>query len=507
MLVFALSFPSGRYHATPWGKHANEADVAWPPEPTRILRALIATWWRKADHDRFRKEALDELVDALAAEPPVYHLPEAIHTHVRAFMPAPKDRKLIYDGFLRLDPDAKLIVAWPSVSLTDVQKELCTYLLEMLGYLGRAESWVSARIEPDWDGVFNTRPLAADASSLEPSDPVEVSVPVAPSEWSEFRNRHIEGLHEMTKSKRRVLEATLPVKLADALAVDTSDWQRAGWSSPPPIRRIVYRRPELSPLPKRPTVRKVRRTSSGAPEAARFVLAGRPPPRIEDAVKIGEVARWALMSLGDREPPPEISGRSAQGALRDDPAHAHAFFLPEDADRDGFIDHLVIYCARGFSSDARRRLDRLTRLWRNEGSAESERGRKEWRLALEDIAHPEAFARKCALLRPSRTWRSVTPYLMPWHVKKTFGPKDQLSREIGLRLPGAELVEVSFSERSDSGKSTIRFHRFRSRGGLIQPDRVGRFVELKFSAAITGPVALGFACHYGLGLFVASDPA
>ncbi|MFX9058357.1 hypothetical protein ABTN75_21495, partial [Acinetobacter baumannii] len=49
MIAFAFTFPGNRYHATPWGRHANEADVAWPPEPVRILRGLIATWWRKAD--------------------------------------------------------------------------------------------------------------------------------------------------------------------------------------------------------------------------------------------------------------------------------------------------------------------------------------------------------------------------------------------------------------------------------------------------------------------------
>ena len=149
MIAFAFSFPAGRYHATPWGRHVNEADVAWPPEPVRILRALIATWWRKADHERFPKIMLDGLIDALAAEPPVFRLPEAVHTHVRAFMPAPMDRKLIYDAFLRFDRDAELIAAWPSVTLTAEQEALAAHLLERIGYLGRAESWAEGRIASD----------------------------------------------------------------------------------------------------------------------------------------------------------------------------------------------------------------------------------------------------------------------------------------------------------------------------------------------------------------------
>ena len=88
--MFALSFRflAGRYHATPWGRNVNEADVAWPPEPWRLLRALIAVYWRKGDRERWPEEYLAGLIDALAASRPVYSLPEgAIHAHTRHYMP------------------------------------------------------------------------------------------------------------------------------------------------------------------------------------------------------------------------------------------------------------------------------------------------------------------------------------------------------------------------------------------------------------------------------------
>jgi len=50
-------------------------------------------------------------------------------------------------------------------------------------------------------------------------------------------------------------------------------------------------------------------------------------------------------------------------------------------------------------------------------------------------------------------------------------------------------------------RNVLAFHRFRSRRGLIQPDRTGLAVRLEFSDAIRGPLALGFGCHFGLGLF------
>jgi CRISPR-associated protein Csb2 len=36
---------------------------------------------------------------------------------------------------------------------------------------------------------------------------------------------------------------------------------------------------------------------------------------------------------------------------------------------------------------------------------------------------------------------------------------------------------------------------------LNQPDRHGSFWRLTFAEPVPGPIALGFACHFGLGLF------
>lgn len=507
MIAFVFRFPAARYHATPWGRHANEADVAWPPEPVRILRALITTWWRKAERERFPKRTMDDLIDALAGEPPVFRLPDAVHAHVRAFMPAPTDKKLIYDAFLRFDRNAELIVAWPTVTLTTEQEALATHLLERIGYLGRAESWAEGSVARDWDGETNAFARSAKESLAPDAVPVDVAVPLMPAEWSKLRARFVPEMKRLTKAKRTTMAATLPERLSDAIAVDTGEWQNAGWSNPPPVCRIVYDRPPVRPLPPlRARATTVPAAQPGKPEVARYVLAGRPPPRIEDAIRIGEIMRWALMS-GPGDPPPEFSGRDAAGPRREDPAHDHAFFLPEDADGDGLIDHLLVYCRHGFSVEARRRLDRLTRLWIERGRAdeEGERGRKEWRLALEDIAPPEAFGKVCSLVRRSQRWSSVTPYLMPWYAKRSFGAVEQIRRELDRRGSFPALVDVTVPDQTELRKRPIHFHRFRARRGLPQPDTLGRFARLTFSEPFHGPLALGFACHYGLGLFAAAE--
>jgi CRISPR-associated protein Csb2 len=51
----------------------------------------------------------------------------------------------------------------------------------------------------------------------------------------------------------------------------------------------------------------------------------------------------------------------------------------------------------------------------------------------------------------------------------------------------------------------LQFRRFRSRRGLIQPDRTGAAIRLVFDTPLPGPIALGFGCHFGLGLFRADD--
>jgi CRISPR-associated protein Csb2 len=279
MIAFAFTFPAGRYHATPWGQNVNEANVAWPPEPARVLRALIATWWRKADHARFPKTVLDDLIDALAAEPPLFSLPDAVHSHIRTFMPAPTKPPgtLIYDAFFRLDRAAEMIVVWLGVVLSPEQHDLAAHLLERIGYLGRAESWAEGRIANDWDGAFNASPRASGVDVAHGTFPVDLVLPVTPRAWAEFQSSIATAPEKAPgEPRQRSTREGLPERLCDALAVDTSEWQKAGWSSPPPLRRLVYDRPGVGPLPnrRRATTRRYSANSRSDPARAHEPLEG-----------------------------------------------------------------------------------------------------------------------------------------------------------------------------------------------------------------------------------------
>ena len=569
MLALSFSFPARRYHATPWGRHVNEADVAWPPEPWRILRALIATYWRKGACVHWSKEDAASLVDALAAAPPIYHLPDgAVHAHTRHYMPAPTKTTLVFDAFAHLPDGAAIVVAWPDLVLEPQQFALVADLAGGIGYLGRAESWVECTALTAWD-VGQANCLPADDSGNGSGEMVGVLAPLTAPAYAARRARLLKQAdaderaaaqaagkrpptERVLRGKRdRTFGATLPERLMDALAVDTAGFQKHGWNRPPAAREIGYRRPPLSPHPRRPVGQRLRPPDRSRYTVARYLLAGRPQPRIEDAVRIGELMRIAALSQfgWERDPrsgrsrplaPPEISGRGEDNSPLRDARHSHAFWLPEDADGDGLIDHVCVYAATGFDDRVRAALDRLTRLWTRTGgtgaTADTEAaGRREWRLALEGFGTCEEFAPASALFRRARTWQSVTPFLPTGHLKRTWdvhqvrrmleqdqpvdGPLAEatgyprevrrlLQRRVMLSGSLAEQFQVEilpYIEARDAPRRPLQFHRFRSRGRETATDAHGALLRLHFPEAVRGPVALGYGCHFGLGLFTACE--
>ena len=194
-----------------------------------------------------------------------------------------------------------------------------------------------------------------------------------------------------------------------------------------------------------------------------------------------------------------------------DPSHRHAFWLPEDADDDGRIDHVSVYIAGGISRDVQARLDRITRLWlplkQRSEEVDAEPGAvKEWRLALEGFGRPADFAGGARIFGTSRRWRSVTPFLASGHLKAA-GYQGEVRRLLERRGLEASAVGVERRETIDVGgtpRRAIHFHRFRSRGREVQPDAAGALLDIVLPEPLTGPLAVGYGSHFGLGLFAAA---
>ena len=547
--MFALSFrfPGGRYHATPWGRNVNEADVAWPPEPWRLLRALIAAYWRKGDHTRWSEDALDRLIDALAETPPVYQLPEgAVHAHTRHYMPQQARGKttLIFDAFLRIPEQATMVAAWPDVTLDSDSFALGADLAEAIGYLGRAESWTECEALAEWEGEPNCRPAEAGL----PGTPVKLLAAIPPAAYRSERDRlmgnerqRIQAAAKKPPSEKQVerqLEKafrskpsgrdTLPVRLVNALALDTADYQDRRWPRPPAAREILYIRaeeaaPAITPRPRRRPVSS--KANANMPTLARYLLAGRPRPRVEDTIRIGELMRLAALSqFGWQEvgassrrlpkAPWQISGRGADGKPLRDSAHRHAFWIPEDADFDGLIDHVSVFIPDGINRDVQAKLDRITRLWESRQQHPGDEdvqgsGTLEWRLALEGFGKPGDFSAS-AMFGRSKRWRSATPFLAAGHLKADghAGEFRRLARRTGMGdgfgfdAAMIEIRELKHIRIGGTARHALHFHRFRSRGREKQPDTAGALLEVTFPVPVDGPVAMGYGCHFGLGLFV-----
>lgn len=541
----ALRFLVGRYHATPWDRQVNEAEVEWPPSPWRLLRALIAVWHRKVSPSGDGEEVLESLVQYLAGSLPHYRLPRATTAHSRHFMPEgryisgvpSKNRTLVFDAWAAIDRDEELVVVWPDVELPEAEQALLAELLAGLGYLGRAEGWVEARVLDAADEAAFTSldddhrasaanpwdclPAAlAGEGALERGEMIRLPVPLSAESYERWRAEQIQeqalDAKRLKMPARRLLQ-TLPPSLLDVLRLETADVRNSGWSVPPGVRFEAYCRRSDAFDPHGFSHRSSESRSWGASgrgleqsTTVRLSIGGRPRPRIVDAIRVGEVMRVALISNTDRrsftvspagnEPgqtahrSPEVVEALALLSGHDLPPDSErTFYLPEDADGDGLIDHILVHIPQGIPPAALKGFGRIREIWREAD--------ERWPTLVEAVGTRDNFPSH-PYLTPSRVWTSVTPYLHPWHRKKRFTVEDQIRKECVLRGWGEPNIEA-VDAVSVAGKPLrpIHFHRFRSRRGLTQPDRSGSFWRLTFPEVIEGPVTLGFGRFYGLGLF------
>src|SRR5256885_13243889 len=117
-VTMRLTFPAGRYHATPWGRHVNEGVPEWPPSPWRLLRALVAVWQRTCRD--LSATQVRRILEPLLL-PPRFQLPAHRTAHTRHYMPwekkGPADRTLVFDTFVAVGRAEPLLVGWPDPAL------------------------------------------------------------------------------------------------------------------------------------------------------------------------------------------------------------------------------------------------------------------------------------------------------------------------------------------------------------------------------------------------------
>jgi len=506
MLALEFRFAAGTYHATPWGRHVNEGEVEWPPSPWRVLRALLAGWYLLQSPDPTDEAVMRRMVHQLAQDVPVYRLPETVAGHSRHYLPLnkPGASALVFDAFLKVAPMDRLLVGWPDISLETDEMTLLDRVLGQISYLGRAESWATARSLTDPVKDWNCGIDLPNGSSASRAVKVLAPLPEALFQaWKDgFEQRAAIGVKP---ARRREGEVHPPHNIWDALGVDTRTLEQEKWSQPPGSRWVTYWVPERAES--RRASSGTRRPSRGEVTTARLMLTNhKPQPRIQDALALGELLRAALIRKVSHDVDVVLTGHTLDGIAE---GHHHGFFLAEDADNDGYIDHFIVHADQGLPASVLQALDSLRVLYSWQGGlvapslGENGTGTG-WRVVLEGYGKRDNFDQFSSLVAPSREWVSVTPYLHPWHKKKNgrFGPEEQIRKELLQRgLVPATIERLSTITVAGKHITPLSFRRIRRKSVAAQPDRQGEFWRITFSEPISGPLALGFGCHFGLGVF------
>ena len=581
MICLEFRFLAGRFHATPWGRHANEGAIEWPPSPWRLCRALLATGFNRlgwAGPDDL-PAAARSLIEKLASALPTYQLPPANGAHTRHYMPGntfaakTKDQKakkelaslestLTFDTFAQVgrDPTRDVLRAcWP-VDLDDAERALLAQLLEALPYLGRAESWVEARLATGVEPKCQCR-LWTDDTDRTAHERVEVLAPMIAGDFTAWRAEQAARMEAQMKSEVRVKaekkgkaitakawakeEAKIDAAVAERLPVDViaalcrSPTESADWNEPPGSRRVAYAVPRDAldaPSSKVSSLRMPRSTAE-RPTTAVFaltsdVLHGERLPLLGDVVLRTDALHKALVQRAI-----ELAG-SATGCLtgmtpdgrevlRDNHRHLHLLplVLNRDVTRDrpnkAFLDHVLVHAEMGLDTSTLAALRNVRRTWAN--------NLPDLFVTLAGLGDREDFQGDVPALASANEWTSFMPFVPPRFLKRRGANslREQVLAELADRLlPEPTSMEVELEKgwlKLDTDAALAEFWA-RWRGASLSPAQrlstrwrgfrlerpsfnrkpcvpMGFGLRLCFSELVHGPIALGYGAHFGLGLF------
>ncbi|HEY0322043.1 MAG TPA: type I-U CRISPR-associated protein Csb2 [Pyrinomonadaceae bacterium] len=487
MLAIRMRFLAGRFHATPWGHHVNEGVVEYPPSLWRLLRSLVATFYRAfpapAHENGGDNEAVAQLKSILAklSTPPEYHLPNAAIAHTRHYDQA-NDGVKFFDTFISVNPTDELLWLWRDAVLNEKEREALAKLLAALGTFGRAEAWCEAELLSEEEARSLTA-TPSDATRLN-SQPFTA-------------NDSLAGLETM-----RLL---LPDAQANAdqlfemLKIETATMRQQKHLEPEGSCWVTYTRPQniLQPRRSKPINAKRERRYT----VARFALSSSVLPLVTDAMPFAETARFALSRCrAGNSYSPALTGKGGDGVPL--AGHEHAHFFVTDEDEDGRLDHLTVYAPCGFNRDDVGALGQLPPIKRYKNLPKV-------RTVLLGLGEKGDF-KDALIFRSAKRWRSMTPFSLPRFANRGGGkpprprdlPEAQLTRELrnrGLPEP-VKIIRVD-SYRTDK-RPPFRWLEFHTR--RLRKETEGHGLagfEIEFLEPVAGPIALGFGCHFGLGLF------
>jgi CRISPR-associated protein Csb2 len=201
---------------------------------------------------------------------------------------------------------------------------------------------------------------------------------------------------------------------------------------------------------------------------------------------------------------PELTGTYADGTPLGG-SHRHAHWLPMSLLQPGAIDHVLVYAPGGFSQSALRAIASIRWAYAKGISALSVNmvGRGSANDVREQLSRsPSLSAHALSVVYESANWHTATPMVLRKYLhrrgKKTV--EGQVRNELSERgFPDPVSIEVWPQQRLVRHKLK-GFVLHRGPKKRQPPAERSWGISISFDRPIPGPISLGYASHYGLGM-------
>lgn len=240
------------------------------------------------------------------------------------------------------------------------------------------------------------------------------------------------------------------------------------------------------------------------PHAFRWRVVGDAAPLLISSLAFSRAARSCIMrtlnQFGVEKLPDSFHHGVAEGRS--------AYWLPEDVDDDGVIDHLLVFHRSGIPFSLLPGLAAGGEFWMMYGTPRRRYSGRLFPIWMGDVAPGGPFG-------PARRWVSVTPFVTTRGIRpgrgRGTGESRSLASQISRLLVQSGWPEpvsaTSYPAREIAGQA-VTPTAFISEGTdrhPFPPGAAAAFLELTFAEPIWGPLAIGYGAHNGLGHFLPAD--
>ncbi len=556
MFAVEIKFTARQYHATPWDAHTNEGRVEWPPCPWRIARALVAVGYSKLNWHGDIPDVAKSLLTSICNVTPKFILPNSAETHTRHYMPVRegKNQKTvkIIDSFLRIANDDDPLWVIYECELEDPERKLLNELIDGLAYLGRAESWVEARLlesvemksllgdsDPKssssgkqfkWSTVTDTTSTGTTPDTTHGT--VRLLAPCVPRVFDTWRQQAIDSAVEAKleiargesgdlkeAAQKKIIKKVVqpyPADMFEALKADNIVWQKNGWPHPPGSRWVDY---SLPPNLFQTTLAISKRLNSSSEPPKAILLSidgagesGNVRPLLQRSLPLMEMLHAYAINLAAKraEPgsnlPSVITGKDHYNKPLKG-SHNHAHWIPLSLYGKGQIDHVLVFSNSGFCTPSREAISAITHGYAKGIS----------KLAINVVgvgsisdvyrelsAVGGLFETSTSVLKSGTVFESFTPLVLRKYLsnrgKKTCeGQIREELKERGIQDP----LRIETISSSQMVERKLKGFILRRKSGKPQPmaERSWAFRIHFAEPVINVPITLGYGSHFGLGLF------